>query len=78
MTTSTPRDPAGPPPTVTRVTASVALWLGLLALLFAPLLLAGFVVGVVTVAAAPRLGRPSTPARAPGPAVLGRTARWEA
>jgi hypothetical protein len=63
---------------VTRVTASVALWLGLLAVLFAPSLLVGFVAGVAMVAAATRIGRPSTPARAPGPAVLGRTARWEA
>lgn len=74
MTTSSPRDPTDLPPVVTRVTASVALWLGLLAVLFAPSLLVGFVAGVAMVAAATRLGRPSTP----GPAVSGRTVRVKA
>jgi hypothetical protein len=61
MTTTPPRsDPESSrelPPAVRRFGASIALWLGLLAAIFAPLLLVGFLVGGLVAYASLRAGR---------------------
>jgi hypothetical protein len=64
---SAPESSRGLPPAVRRLGASLALWLGLLAAIFAPLLLVGLLAGVLVGYASLRAGRRLLPTVAGSP-----------